>query len=79
LTLEQAQRRKHGYIAEQIGIQEGRQEQIYPSLFENIAGVLPAGGRLYLQTMVIGPRALPALDRGRTRRVGAQRNAHVQR
>lgn len=35
----------------------GRQEQIYASLFENIAGILPAGGRLYLQTMVFGPRA----------------------
>ena len=39
----------------------GRQEQIYASLFENIAGILPAGGRLYLQTMVFGPRA-PAID-----------------
>lgn len=39
----------------------GRQEQIYASLFENIAGILPAGGRLYLQTMVFGPRAT-ALD-----------------
>ena len=35
----------------------GRQEQIYASLFENIAGILPAGGRLYLQTMVFGRRA----------------------
>jgi cyclopropane-fatty-acyl-phospholipid synthase len=35
----------------------GRQEQIYASLFESIAGILPAGGRLYLQTMVFGPRA----------------------
>ena len=35
----------------------GRQEQIYASLFENIAGILPAGGRLYLQTMVFGPVA----------------------
>ena len=37
----------------------GRQEQIYSSLFENIAGILPAGGRLYLQTMVFGPRMVP--------------------
>ena len=35
----------------------GRQEQIYGSLFENVAGILPVGGRLYLQTMVFGPRA----------------------
>jgi cyclopropane-fatty-acyl-phospholipid synthase len=33
----------------------GRQGQIYASLFENISGILPAGGRLYLQTMVFGP------------------------
>ena len=37
----------------------GRQHQIYASLFENVAGMLPAGGRLYLQTMVLGPRAVP--------------------
>ena len=35
----------------------GRQEQIYSSVFENIAGLLPSGGRLYLQTMVLGPKA----------------------
>jgi cyclopropane-fatty-acyl-phospholipid synthase len=40
----------------------GRQEQIYASLFENVAGLLPAGGRLYLQTMVFGPRATPTED-----------------
>jgi cyclopropane-fatty-acyl-phospholipid synthase len=40
----------------------GRQEQIYASLFENIAGVLPPGGRLYLQTMVIGPKAIAVDD-----------------
>ena len=32
----------------------GRQEQVYRELFENIAGLLPDGGRLYLQTMVFG-------------------------
>jgi cyclopropane-fatty-acyl-phospholipid synthase len=32
----------------------GRQEAIYRRLFSNIAGMLPAGGRLYLQTMVFG-------------------------
>ncbi len=40
----------------------GRQEQIYASLFENIAGILPARGRLYLQTMVFGPRATAIED-----------------
>jgi cyclopropane-fatty-acyl-phospholipid synthase len=35
----------------------GRQEQIYGDLFANIAGILPPGGRLYLQTMVFGPNA----------------------
>jgi cyclopropane-fatty-acyl-phospholipid synthase len=40
----------------------GRQEQIYASLFENVAGLLPAGGRLYLQTMVFGPRATAIED-----------------
>jgi cyclopropane-fatty-acyl-phospholipid synthase len=39
----------------------GRQDQIYASLFENIADILPAGGRLYLQTMVFGPR-MTAID-----------------
>jgi cyclopropane-fatty-acyl-phospholipid synthase len=37
----------------------GRQEEIYASVFENVAGMLPAGGRLYLQTMVFGPRVIP--------------------
>ena len=35
----------------------GRQEEIYGSLFANIAGMLPPGGRLYLQTMTFGPNA----------------------
>jgi cyclopropane-fatty-acyl-phospholipid synthase len=39
--------------------QAGRQEEIYASLFANVAGMLPAGGRLYLQTMVFGPQAIP--------------------
>lgn len=34
--------------------QAGRQEAIYSQLFERIAGLLPPGGRLYLQTMVFG-------------------------
>ena len=37
----------------------GRQEQIYRSLFEHVAGMLPVGGRFYLQTMVLGPNASP--------------------
>src|SRR4051794_4208342 len=32
----------------------GRQEQIYNDLFGKIASVLPAGGRLFLQTMTFG-------------------------
>ncbi|MCW2968166.1 MAG: Cyclopropane-fatty-acyl-phospholipid synthase [Solirubrobacteraceae bacterium] len=32
----------------------GRQDELYRALFANIAGVLPVGGRLYLQTMVFG-------------------------
>jgi cyclopropane-fatty-acyl-phospholipid synthase len=37
----------------------GRQEEVYRGLFEHIAGILPAGGRLYLQTMVFGPKMIP--------------------
>jgi cyclopropane-fatty-acyl-phospholipid synthase len=37
----------------------GRQDEIYRRLFENIAGMLPDGGRLYLQTMVFGPNMIP--------------------
>jgi len=37
----------------------GRQEEIYRSLFESIAGMLPQGGRLYLQTMVFGRNMIP--------------------
>lgn len=40
----------------------GRQERIYASLLENIAGILPGGGRLYLQTMVFGARAFAVDD-----------------
>ena len=32
----------------------GRQEEIYSDFFARVAGVLPDGGRLYLQTMVFG-------------------------
>jgi cyclopropane-fatty-acyl-phospholipid synthase len=37
----------------------GRQEEIYRDLFERIADLLPAGGRLYLQTMVYGRNMIP--------------------
>src|SRR4051812_14836667 len=37
----------------------GRQEQIYADLFGRIAGMPPAGGRLYLQTMVWGRNMIP--------------------
>jgi cyclopropane-fatty-acyl-phospholipid synthase len=37
----------------------GRQDEIYRDLFERVAGLLPPGGRLYLQTMVFGPHMIP--------------------
>jgi cyclopropane-fatty-acyl-phospholipid synthase len=37
----------------------GRQEEIYRAIFERVARVLPAGGRLYLQTMVFGREMIP--------------------
>jgi cyclopropane-fatty-acyl-phospholipid synthase len=37
----------------------GRQDDVYRSLFENVAGLLPEGGRLYLQTMVFGRNMIP--------------------
>jgi cyclopropane-fatty-acyl-phospholipid synthase len=39
---------------------EGRQEEIYRSLFERIAGLLPEKARFYLQTMVFGRNMIPA-------------------
>ena len=42
----------------------GRQEEIYRSLFENAAGVMPAGGRFYLQTMVFGRKMIPLEEVG---------------
>ena len=38
----------------------GRQEDVYHDLFTRIASVLPADGRLYLQTMVFGRRMIPS-------------------
>ena len=37
----------------------GRQESVYRSLFENVASMLPVGGRFYLQTMVFGRNMIP--------------------
>jgi cyclopropane-fatty-acyl-phospholipid synthase len=37
----------------------GRQENVYRALFERIAGLLPANGRFYLQTMVFGKNMIP--------------------
>jgi cyclopropane-fatty-acyl-phospholipid synthase len=37
----------------------GRQDEVYRDLFARIADLLPGGGRLYLQTMVYGPRMIP--------------------
>ena len=37
----------------------GRQDEIYCRLFARIAGLLPANGRLYLQTMVFGRKMIP--------------------
>jgi cyclopropane-fatty-acyl-phospholipid synthase len=40
----------------------GRQDEIYRDLFARVAGLLPDGARLYLQTMVFGRNMIP-LDR----------------
>ena len=48
----------------------GRQSEIYAGLFENVAGLLPDGGRFYLQTMVFGPEH-DRSRRGRHRRARA--------
>jgi cyclopropane-fatty-acyl-phospholipid synthase len=40
----------------------GRQEEVYRSFFERMAGLLPDGGRMYLQTMVYGRNMIPAAD-----------------
>ncbi|MBV9422564.1 MAG: class I SAM-dependent methyltransferase [Solirubrobacterales bacterium] len=37
----------------------GRQDEIYRSVFARAASVVPAGGRLYLQTMVFGRNMIP--------------------
>ena len=40
----------------------GQQEEIYRTLFENVAGLLPDKGRFYLQTMVFGRNMIPIDD-----------------
>ena len=40
----------------------GQQEALYRRLFTRIASVLPETGRLYLQTMVFGPKMIPLED-----------------
>jgi cyclopropane-fatty-acyl-phospholipid synthase len=40
----------------------GRQEEIYRDLFANVAAMLPASGRFYLQTMVFGRNMTLAMD-----------------
>ncbi len=37
----------------------GRQDEVYRAIFARIAGMLPPGGRLYLQTMVFGQNMVP--------------------
>ena len=37
----------------------GRQEAVYRAIFANVAGLLPPGGRFYLQTMVFGANMIP--------------------
>ncbi len=41
------------------GFRSGCQEEIYRDFFTRVAGVLPRGGRFYLQTMVFGSRRVP--------------------
>lgn len=40
----------------------GRQDAVYRSFFEQIASLLPDGGRMYLQTMVYGRNMIPVAD-----------------
>lgn len=39
--------------------QAGRQDEIYSTTFGNVASLLPAGGRFFLQTMVFGRKMIP--------------------
>ncbi len=40
----------------------GRQDEVYESFFVRMADLLPAGGRMYLQTMVYGRNMIPVQD-----------------
>lgn len=40
----------------------GRQDEIYSGLFANLAGLLPDGGRAFIQTMVFGRNMVPVED-----------------
>ncbi|HUI69933.1 MAG TPA: class I SAM-dependent methyltransferase [Spirochaetia bacterium] len=42
--------------------QGGRQEAVYRDFFRNAARLIPLGRRLFLQTMVFGPRMIPYKD-----------------
>ena len=44
--------------------ERGEQERIYGDLFANVAELLPAGGRFYLQTMVFGRNMIDLADVG---------------
>lgn len=37
----------------------GQQEEVYRSFFRTVSDLLPAGGRLYLQTMIFGKNMIP--------------------
>jgi cyclopropane-fatty-acyl-phospholipid synthase len=50
------------HICSQDDFSAGRQAGIYRDLFENVAGLLPDGGRFYLQTMVYGRNMVPAKE-----------------
>lgn len=39
--------------------QAGRQDEIYSTMFRNVAALLPEGGRFFLQTMVFGRNMVP--------------------
>jgi len=40
----------------------GRQEVVYRDFFRHAASLVPVGGRLFLQTMVFGPRMIPSQE-----------------